>query len=404
MTRSTRHRTARARRHLADRVRARPRLEGLEDRRLLSVTITEFPVPTASANLTGITAGPDGHLWFVETNANKIGEINPTTHAISEFAIPTTKSTKNVEPFWITAGPDGNLWFTEFYTSEIGMISPTTHAISQFPTPSGGGPEGVTTGPDGNLWFTEGPGYKIGEINPATHAISEFPIPTAGAYPEGITAGPDGNLWFGEAKDVIGMINPTTHTISQFALPISAGPVGITAGPDGNLWFTEQTSNIGMINPATDAITEYPVPYANSASWRITGGPDGNLWFTDRGTNAIGVVTLDPTSSTHLVITQPPPASVTAGTGFGLTVQAEDSSGHLVSSFDGTVKVGLASNPGGTTLGGTLTVAASGGVATSTALVATSTNTTPDPLLTPLVLDSPDLWEGLGFKRRSRRA
>ncbi len=46
MTRSTRDRTTRTRRRPADRVRAR--LEGLEDRRLLSVTITEFPVPSAA--------------------------------------------------------------------------------------------------------------------------------------------------------------------------------------------------------------------------------------------------------------------------------------------------------------------------------------------------------------------
>ena len=40
---------------------------------------------------------------------NKIGEINPTTHAITEFPVPTAKPV----PFGITAGPDGNLWFTE---------------------------------------------------------------------------------------------------------------------------------------------------------------------------------------------------------------------------------------------------------------------------------------------------
>ena len=97
-------------------------------------------------------------------------------------------------------------------------------------------------------------------------------------------------------------------------------------------------------------------------------GPDGNLWFTDRGDDAIGVVTLNPASSTHLVVTQPPPASITAGSPFGLTVAVEDSSGNLVSSFDGTVTVGLASNPGGTTLGGKLVVAASGGVATFSGL------------------------------------
>jgi hypothetical protein len=140
------------------------------------------------------------------------------------------------------------------------------------------------------------------------------------------------------------------------------------------------------------------------------------------------------------VITQQPPGSVTAGSGFGLTVQAEDSSGNLVSSFTGTVTVGLASNPGGTTLAGTLTVAASGGVAAFSGLVinkaasgytlyvsasgptSTATNpfnvasstvssslasptmgmtTIPNPSLAPLVLDSPDLWDGLKTKKRS---
>ena len=67
-------------------------------------------------------------------------------------------------------------------------------------------------------------------------------------------------------------------------------------------------------------------------------------------------------------MTQQPPASVTAGSPFGLTVQAEDSSGNLDSSFNGTVTVALASNPGGATLGGTLTVTASGGVATFSGL------------------------------------
>src|SRR5262249_40674823 len=134
MTRSSRHRTAR--RRSADRVRARPRLEGLEDRCLLSNTITEFPVPTASAGLRGITQGPDGNLWFTEWNlGNKIGMINPISHLISEFTIPTANS----EPEGITAGPDGNLWFTEFdyrNPGKIGEINPTTHAITEFAVPT----------------------------------------------------------------------------------------------------------------------------------------------------------------------------------------------------------------------------------------------------------------------------
>jgi streptogramin lyase len=419
MTLSTRYRTARDRRRSADRTRARPRPEGLEDRCLLAPTITEFPVPTANAllgNANGITAGPDGNLWFAEDGASKIGMINPTTHAFNEFATPTA----NAGPRGITAGPDGNLWFTEFKSgsvSKIGMINPATDVISEFATPTANaGPFGIAAGPDGNLWFTELQANKIGEINPTNHAISEFPVPAArhqvGAAGEGIGAGPDGNIWFSGGG--IGMINPTTHAISEFPIPsgngaegISAGPDGniwfadpsgdkigminpatdvisefavptagadpsrITAGPDGNLWFDGDTGILGEINPTTHAISDFPIPYTNTGPFGITSGPDGNVWFEDAGSNAIGVVTLV-ANADHFVVTQLPPSSITAGSPFGVTVQADDRSGNLDPSFNGTVYVALANNSGGTTLGGTPSVTASGGVATFSGLSLTT--------------------------------
>jgi hypothetical protein len=66
----------------------------------------------------------------------------------------------------------------------------------------------------------------------------------------------------------------------------------------------------------------------------------------------------------HLAVTTQPPAAVTAGSGFGLAVSAEDADGKVLTGFSGSVTVALASNPGGSALGGTLTVAADHGVAT----------------------------------------
>ena len=40
----------------------------------LSGKIREFPVPTATSGPLGITAGPDGNLWFTEALGNKIGQ------------------------------------------------------------------------------------------------------------------------------------------------------------------------------------------------------------------------------------------------------------------------------------------------------------------------------------------
>lgn len=51
-----------------------------------AVTINEFSTPTASSRPDGITAGPDGNLWFTENNGNNIGRIT-TTGVITEFAI-----------------------------------------------------------------------------------------------------------------------------------------------------------------------------------------------------------------------------------------------------------------------------------------------------------------------------
>jgi len=124
-----------------------------------------------------------------------------------------------------------------------------------------------------------------------------------------------------------------------------------------------------MINPTTDAISEYTLPSGMKGPGNITAGPNGNIWFTDPGTNAIGVATL---TTSQLVVTTQPPASVTAGSPFALTVTAENSSGAPITTFDGTVTVALASNPGGATLGGTLTATASNGVATFSGLTLTT--------------------------------
>jgi streptogramin lyase len=259
--------------------------------------VAEFPVPTES-DINGITTGPDGNLWFTEdynvpddpVHRDHVGMINPTTHAVAEFPTHTAVSV----PRGITTGPDGNLWFTEFYASQIGMINPKTDAIAEFPIPSHDEPYSITAGPDGNLWFTESDLYgrgEIGMINPTTHAVAEFPTPTVDSNPQDITAGPDGNLWFTEdysyaSVSQIGVIDPTTHAISEFPTPTADGnPQGITVGPDGNIWFTEYGpesagGQIGMIDPKTDAITEFPFPTPNSRPRRgITTGPDGNLWF-----------------------------------------------------------------------------------------------------------------------------
>ena len=78
-------------------------------------------------------------------------------------------------------------------------------------------------------------------------------------------------------------------------------------------------------------------------------------------------ITVTPGSLSGLAISTEPPGTVTAGGPFGLVVDGVDQYGNLVSSFSGTVTVGLL-NGHGVSLNGTVSEAAKGGIATFSGL------------------------------------
>ena len=56
------------------------------------------PRPHHWSGPVGITAGPDGNLWFTESQGNKIGKIVPATGAITEYPVSTTAVSLMVSP------------------------------------------------------------------------------------------------------------------------------------------------------------------------------------------------------------------------------------------------------------------------------------------------------------------
>jgi virginiamycin B lyase len=268
----------------------------------LEQLIVEFPTPTANSSPWGITAGPDGALWFTELAAGQIGRIT-TAGTINEF------QTMSGHPAGITTGPDGALWFADSGNNKIGTSTIHGGLINEFPIPTANSlPSTITAGADGALWFIESGSqagsqddvFKIGRITTGG-LITEYTIPTVASYPEGITAGPDGALWFTELGDSlvlppvpgkIGRIT-TAGVITEYPISTSnSGPFAITTGPDGALWFTESGGNkIGRITTAGVITDEFPIPTANSDPRGITVGADGALWFTEGEASQIGRIT-----------------------------------------------------------------------------------------------------------------
>ncbi len=362
----------------------RPGVDRLESRCLLA-TVAEFGVPSGSgAAPDGVTAGPGNSVWFTEYAADKIGTIDPVTHTVSEFKLPTA----NAEPFRITLGPDGNLWFTENGAGQIGMINPTTDKITEYPlSDPNAQPFGITAGPNDTVWFTEWSSNKIGSIDAQTGKINEYTIPTLNSVPEGITLGSDGNIWFAESQgNQITMFDPTSGKFAEHALPTAAAePYGITTGPGGNLYFTEYTGNkigvysvsgstfltsiniptaytqpteitvglngqlwftqsktnqVGVFNTATGAITEFATPSFQSGPRGIAAASDGSIWFSELDSGNMGTIA----SSLQLVVTSSPPLDLNLGESFGLSVAVESGAGGPIDSgYDGSVTLSIVS-------------------------------------------------------------
>jgi virginiamycin B lyase len=273
-------------------------------------TITEYPIPTSASGPAGIARGPDGAMWFTESNANKIGRVT-TAGVFTEYSLPPcppyTVACQKF-PLGIASGPDGALWFTEVNANNIGRIT-VDGAITEYPVPTpSSDPYGIVSGPDGALWFTEFTAYSFGAIGRITTVGAATDYPPVAQYsfsplsnPYAIASGSDGALWFteGNHNGKIGRIT-TASIITEYPLPSKGAPTGIASGPDSALWFTDFSpngQNIWRITIIGD-FTKFPLPSCPPSNcvkdpYAITSGPDDALWFTEPGGNNIGRITVD---------------------------------------------------------------------------------------------------------------
>jgi streptogramin lyase len=290
-------------------------------------TITYFTTPTLDSRPFGITVGPDGNLWFTESNANRIGRITPDG-VITEFRL----GTGDKQPYGIVAGADGNLWFTERKNNRIGVMDTGGHLLHEYVAPGTDPlPSGITVAPNGDVWFTEtGMGETItddvGRVRP-NGIVTTYRLFDCACFPIGIAVGADGNLWVAEELGVfdgavpgtIDRVTPNGRRIDRFPLPLPADqpghlPAFIAPGPDGNLWFTEFAADVHKLGRVTTdgTITEFPLPGDVTNSVGVTTGSDGNLWVTQG--DAGDVLTVDTSGQVlHTYPTHPTPASITIG-------------------------------------------------------------------------------------------
>ena len=217
--------------------------------------IDEF-VPAGSGGLdnpTGMTFGPDGHLYVSSWNTDQVLRYDRTT---GEFIDIFADGNSLDNPWGITFGPDNNLYVNSRNTDQVLRYNGITGAFLDVFAAGGGldAPSGgLTFGPDGNLYVNSFSSDRVLRYNGTTGAFLDVFAAGGGLQPDGLTFGPDGNLYVSSrANGSVLRYDTTTGAFLDAFVPGSNGlsneSSGITFGPDGNLY-------INSVN--TDSVRRY---------------------------------------------------------------------------------------------------------------------------------------------------
>lgn len=310
--------------------------------------VTVYPVPTSSAGLGRITTAPDGSMWFVEEDANKVGRITPSGQ-ITEYGLgaQTTDESRVMD---LDVAPDGRVWVVYDSGWKAASIDPasgnaTGYGLGAYPY--GGA---VRVAPDGSAWITmnydesgiirivPGQPYSwtanapecedvLGEAADGTmwcqgggldtvvkvgadaNSGTTYPLPSDATYPNALAAGPVGSIWFTRSSSGTMFTSPSNGSVGYLDAASGAtqiwktgsrsAPQDLVKGPDGQMWFTNggAAPGIGHISATgVGAISSV----GNYEPTSLTFGADGAVWFTDAKNNAIVRVTTDQLATTDI--------------------------------------------------------------------------------------------------------
>ena len=218
-----------------------------------------------------------------------------------------------------------------------------------------------------------------------SHTFSAVVLATAGSQTITATDSMTSTVTGDAAVNVVPAVVKDLVVTTSFASPDAAGTAGTvtvtakdaygnTVGGGPNQY--EGTVSLhGTDGKAAGLPASHTFTPADAGSYTFAGvvlktaGPQTITATDSAHSNIVGDTTLTVTAANAsvLIVTTPPPSSLTAGQTFGLAVSAEDPYGNVVPTFNGNVTVAVAGDAGFTT-----TAQAKNGVATFTGLTAST--------------------------------
>lgn len=200
-----------------------------------------FPLPPANPNTNLNTAAFDqnGVLWFTG-QSGIYGRLNVTSGEIKVFAAPRGRG-----PYGITATPDGKIFYASLAGNHIAPINRQTGAATPIdpPTPNQGARR-VWSDSQSNIWVSEWNAGQVARYTPTTNTWREWKLPGARPMAYAVYVDEQDKVWVSDwGANALVRFDPVDETFTAFPLPSSTGNVRQILGRAGEVWAAESGAN-----------------------------------------------------------------------------------------------------------------------------------------------------------------
>jgi virginiamycin B lyase len=200
-----------------------------------------FPLPAGRPDANLNTAAFDrlGRLWFTGQNG-VYGRLDPDTGELAVFDAPRGRG-----PYGITATPDGEIWFVSLAGSYLAHVDLTDDraTVIEPPTP-GQGARRVWSDSAGRLWISEWNSGQVSRYDPATGGWREWPLPGDAPRAYAVYVDERDAVWLTDfGGNAIWRFDPTAERFDEFPNPGDPGEVRQLLGRPGEVWAPESATD-----------------------------------------------------------------------------------------------------------------------------------------------------------------
>jgi virginiamycin B lyase len=199
--------------------------------------IRYFPLPPdrPNANLNTAVFDPSGTLWFTG-QSGVYGRLEPASGQVTVFDAPEGRG-----PYGITAAPNGDVWYASLAGSHIARIDPSTGKATIVEPPSAEqGARRVWSDSRGRIWVSEWNVGRLAVHDPATGGWQEWPLPGDGAMAYAVFVDDQDVVWLTDfGANTIVRFDPGTESFTSVALPSDNASVRQLHGRPGEVWGAE---------------------------------------------------------------------------------------------------------------------------------------------------------------------